>query len=90
VVLTEAYSRLLDTDKPGKLLVTIAIPTTTTAAATPPAAVTAAAAAAWGTLFTRTRFVDGQGTTLKVFLVKHVDCLAGVVLRPHFNKCKTT
>jgi hypothetical protein len=74
-----------------KPLVPIAVSTATaaaTTAATPTAVSTATAAAALRPLLTRTRFVDSQGTTLKVFLVEHSDCFCGIVLRAHLDEGK--
>lgn len=59
-----------------------------TAAATATAATVSAATAAGRTFFTRTRLVDGQGTTLKFLLMKLLDSRIGFRLRPHLDKGK--
>jgi hypothetical protein len=86
-------------DKKLRVLAPVAITATTSAAtatataATTTSAATVTAAAATttgGTVFTRTRFIDGQRATLKILLLKHGNGFGRIFLRAHFDKRETT
>ena len=69
----------------------VAVSATVTAAPTAAATATIAAATTAATataraFFTRTGFVHGEWTTLKIFLVKHLDRFGRVFLRTHFHE----
>ena len=59
-------------------------------AVTATASTTAATATTCRPFFTRTGFIDCQGTALEVFLMEHGYGLARVFLRSHFDKREAT
>ncbi len=75
-------------------LITAVIPavSTVSAIATPTAILptTATATATISPFFTRTRFVNGQTSSLKLLLIEHLDRLLDIVRRAHIDKTETT
>src|SRR5262249_10574822 len=60
------------------------------AAATATVSAAATTTTAAGAFFTGTRFIDGQGATLKIFLVEHLDRFGRILLRTHFDEREAT